>query len=46
MGALSTSQFIAIFAFRFGVILVFWAGKLGGKEAEEASADTGEMKDE
>ena len=46
VGALSTSQFIAIFAFLFGVILFFWAGKHGGKAAEEASADTGEMKDE
>ena len=46
VGALSTSQFIAIFAFLFGVLLFFWAGKHGGKAAEEASADTGEMKDE
>lgn len=39
VGALSTSQFIAIFAFFFGVVLFFWAGKQG-KKAEAAGQET------
>ncbi len=39
VGALSTSQFIAIFAFLFGAALFVWAGKQSGESAVEAAGD-------
>ncbi len=43
VGALSTSQFIAIFAFLFGIVLFFRTGKRGCTQADQAAeADTEE----
>ena len=39
VGALSTSQFIAIFAFLFGAALFVWAGRHGGRSAGETAGN-------
>ena len=47
VGALSTSQFIAIFAFISGVVLFFWAGKHGsGASGQAGQSGAAEQEEE